>query len=183
MTANTMHKHIILHLAAIAALAVYVPMTSHAQQQCSDYIKSTTEAGRFLIQTNGTVIDKTNKLMWSHCSIGQYTQQQQCIGKAKKLSWKDAHSQVHEIGLAGFTDWRLPTVQELSLLAELRCQQPAINLDLFPNTPVGDYWSSTTFINDIGSAWLVHFGYGENHAAKKLGKAYVRMVRTTKENP
>ena len=164
-------------------LTLFLPAILFAEQQCAKTIKPTTGVGQFLINNNGTVLDKTNKLMWSHCSIGQYTGQQQCIGKAKKLSWKDAHIQVHEIALAGFTDWRLPTIQELSLLTELRCQQPAINLDLFPNTPVGDYWSATEFINDIGSAWLVHFGYGENHVGGKLGKAYVRLVRSVKNSP
>lgn len=172
---SMLKKHAGLSMAIVFQLLI----TQGSQaQQCSTSIESTSEAGQYLVQNDGTVIDNRHNLMWTHCSLGQLSRQQTCVGEAKKLEWKEANKQAHEISLAGYIDWRLPTVQELSLLAELRCQKPAINLDLFPNTKGEDYWSSTEFINNLDSAWLVHFGFGENHVNLKSTRAGARFVRT-----
>jgi Protein of unknown function (DUF1566)/Repeat of unknown function (DUF5648) len=52
--------------------------------------------------------------------------------------------------LCGFSDWRLPTVNELHGILDLgRSPALEINLSAFPNTQVGKYWSSD--LNDNGT--------------------------------
>jgi hypothetical protein len=94
------------------------------------------------------------------------------------MTWEEALRAADASQFAAHSDWRLPTIHELSSIVELRCQQPAINLALFPAT-AGDFWTATTFINNTGMAWLVHFIYGESHTAIKTANAAVRLVRST----
>ena len=120
--------------------------------------------------------------MWAQCSVGQQSHNNKCTGEASKLSWAEAKHAADTARIADFSDWRLPTVYELSHIAELQCHQPAINLMLFPTTPAIDFWSATEFINNTDMAWLVHFAYGENHSAKKANPAAIRLVRSIANN-
>ena len=81
----------------------------------------------------------------------------------------------------GYHDWRLPTVQELSLIvnADIPYPGPAINTDYFPNTASG-YWSSTNtpFTNTPYDAVLgVDFKYGSVSYCYKNFRYAVRAVR------
>ena len=116
--------------------------------------------------------------MWMQCSVGQQWTNGQCLGTAKTLTWNNALQQANQSRFAKFSDWRLPTIHELSRITELQCQQPAINLKIFPNTKPMDYWTAITFVNNSDLAWRIHFGFGENHSAKKSALAAVRLVRS-----
>ena len=43
----------------------------------------------------------------------------------------------------GFSDWRLPTIKELTCLADMRSTNPSIKTNYFPNTASSWYWSSS----------------------------------------
>ncbi|MCD4720897.1 MAG: DUF1566 domain-containing protein [Desulfobacula sp.] len=77
----------------------------------------------------------------------------------------------------GRTDWRLPTVKELSTLLDMsKTIAPLINTDYFPMTVSSVYWSSSTYKTSTGYAWRVGFSNGGvNHRLKSL-KYYVRAV-------
>ena len=61
-------------------------------------------------------------------------------------TWNDAVSYCNGLSYAGYSDWRLPTPQELLTIVDNSKQYPAIDETYFPNTPayLGYFWSSTT---------------------------------------
>jgi len=77
----------------------------------------------------------------------------------------------------GASDWRLPTVRELTSLSDLTKHLPAIDRDFFPNTYTHDYWTATPDAEDDAKAWRVHFCRGLVHAMAKSNRYYVRAVR------
>ncbi|MGD8568464.1 MAG: DUF1566 domain-containing protein [Gammaproteobacteria bacterium] len=147
-------------------------------QQCRDDIPATSPTEQYRVTDDVMVTDLKHQRMWLRCSVGQQWEDGQCRGDPVTTSHDQALNLAKQHDDAGYTDWRLPTIYELSTLAELRCHRPAINLDVFPDTPAADYWTSTLFSNNANMAWLVHFQYGENHTAMKSSKAKVRLVRS-----
>ena len=87
-------------------------------------------------------------------------------------------------GLCGFTDWRLPTKDELLGILDTRIPagllNPRIDTTWFPNTQPGAYWSSTLG-NTAYLAWIVSFG--PETVGVSVGETYryspyrVRLVR------
>jgi len=84
---------------------------------------------------------------------------------------------VNATGLCGGKDWRLPKRQELLSIVDNGRFKPAIDSGFFPHTPVGYYWSSSSYADQAGSAWQVYFLYGESYANSKNQPGHVRLVR------
>ena len=83
--------------------------------------------------------------------------------------------------LCGFTDWRMPTKDEL-LGIVVDGQDPKINSTWFPNTGSDSYWSSTPTPTGT-AAWAVQF-YGatpipSTNSFGRWGTNYVRLVRAS----
>ncbi len=176
-----MKSHSQLIASTVTILMTLIPMFAAFRvqaQNCVDSIDSTTKVEHYRINNIGTVLDTQRNIEWMRCTVGQNWQDGKCAGTPQVMTWDKALSTAKSAKLAEYSDWRLPTIHELSSIAELRCQQPAINLILFPATFSGDYWAATEFVNNSDMAWLVHFGYGENHTAKKSTGAAVRLVRS-----
>ena len=63
--------------------------------------------------------DPDTDLIWMRCSIGQEWTGTTCIGEPLELNWQDAKDyfslSIFSVeGFAGHTDWRLPSIEELS---------------------------------------------------------------------
>lgn len=117
-------------------------LAAHAQQTCQSYIDSDVPNERFIINDNATVVDKLTKLMWARCTVGR--SKLDCSeGEDLKMNWQDALSSAENSDHAGFTDWRLPNIDEYRSLADYRCARPAVNLSVFPNISNRDtfYWT------------------------------------------
>jgi len=96
-------------------------------------------------------------------------------------TWDDAQSvfiaELNAANYGGFSDWRLPTVKELSSIVNSGTYGTTINTDYFPNTMSSYYWSSTTVVGNAYLAWCVYFGYGVVYGDDKSNSYCVRAVR------
>ena len=87
----------------------------------------------------------------------------------------------------GKSDWRLPTVKELTYIVNygIPYPGPTINPDFFPNTQQSFYWSSISHANYKIYAWGVPFDYGYDgyYNFNKDHNYYVRAVRGGQPGP
>ncbi len=102
--------------------------------------------------------------------------------KDNTYTWQDARdvfiAQLNTDHFGGYTDWRMPTVKELSFLVNADAFNPAISTAFFPNTISSVYCSSTAYVDSTDVAWSVNFSsssYADIHL--KLIGFYVRAVR------
>lgn len=72
------------------------------------------EDGRFIAYDNGTVLDKRTNLMWAAKDNGS------------KISWASAKSYCENYRGGGYTDWRMPTQDELAKLYDKSKSRPDV---------------------------------------------------------
>jgi hypothetical protein len=94
-------------------------------------------------------------------------------------NWSNAITYCENLVLGGYSDWRLPSIKELSTLVDrsIPYPGPTINTTYFPGTVASYYWSSTTFAFSTYGAWHVSFGFGGVYGHSKYDDYYVRAVR------
>lgn len=139
-----------------------------------------------LLNLGPVVLDTRTGLMWEkkvagsgclHCVDDTYTWCNAtgiAVGCAVTNNWIAA---VNAEAFAGFTDWRLPTRDELAglLLAPFPCgTSPCID-PIFDPTAASIYWSATE--NDPDNAWAVAFDDGSVGNGPKAVDDHVRAVR------
>jgi hypothetical protein len=111
------------------------------------------------------VLDKTTGLMWS-------------VADKKVPNWKKADAAAKKITAAGLNDWRMPTVDELFMLADRTRTSPAIDTAFFPQCESDWYWTSTPYASSPGDyAWFVSFNGGDADWRGLGGYGFVRAVR------
>jgi hypothetical protein len=119
---------------------------------------------------DGTVTDLTAGLMW----------QQQA---ADPMTWEDALAHCEALPLTqagGYSDWRVPNINELQSLVDYSKNNPAIDTNAFPGETWDWYWTSTTFISTSGAitdAWRIDFEDGFSNNDDKTETYDVRCVR------
>lgn len=162
----------------LVALVLLIYSLNSAAQTCLESITATTPTEQFIDNGDGTLTDSVRGLMWMRCSLGQSWQNNSCSGEALQLNWQQALVVAHGFEYAGQRGWRLPNVKELSSITEGQCVRPAINSELFPNTPADDYWSATPSVTDPERAWVIAFFNSSNSIKQKSLFVYARLVRT-----
>ncbi len=88
------------------------------------------------------------------------------------------------IGLCGYTNWRLPTREELRTLVDLS-NTSNIDTTYFPNvsnpdnnTTEGDwYWTSQSSASNADFAWRINFNNGGDGPEYKYASQLIRLVR------
>jgi len=85
---------------------------------------------------------------------------------------------INDFGLCGFTDWKLPTIEQLRSIHNYRDITLPINgTEFFPNNVSGDYISATPSADGAKTAWCISSDTGRVGLCKKNTPSYVRMVR------
>lgn len=164
--------------ASSALVGVLLLLGLHSEtkaQSCQINVPPTTPVQRFADHNNGTITDLATGLMWKKCLEGQ--QGVGCYGKPELYSWELAQqhaSMVRSGRFSGYSDWRLPTVNELKTLVEQQCTEPAINLQVFPRMLPAGLWTATA---STPNAWSVDFSKGRVFQSLQQGGKYVRLVR------
>jgi hypothetical protein len=97
------------------------------------------------------------------------------------MTFVEALAYCKQLSLADHRDWRLPNMKEIATLMDLSCQEDTwFHKDFFPDvktTPLGFYWSSSTFAATFGWGVNFQFGYDGYYADKKNGRYPFRPVR------
>ena len=128
------------------------------------------ELGNWVINGNGTITDTSTGLMWQQDTAPGY-------GSGPNpdfYNWQQAVDYCNKLNLGGYSDWRLPTRNELQTLVDYGRQDPATT---FPETKTWAYWSSTTGADYAGAAWFVYFEDGTVDGEDKAFFNNVRAVR------
>jgi hypothetical protein len=93
------------------------------------------------------------------------------------MTWEQALQASEQLTLAGYSDWRLPDINELRSIVDYSRYVPAIDTVLFPDTVSSYYWSSSTYAGRTSLAWRVGFSSGDDNYYGKSYSYYARAVR------
>ena len=93
------------------------------------------------------------------------------------VSQQDCEAACKALTLAGFSDWDLPTIEELQLPVDRSRYSPAIDTNFFVDIEDDWYWSKTPAAWSSASAWLVHFGNGYVDYYLRLDYGFALAVR------
>ncbi|MDH5547047.1 MAG: DUF1566 domain-containing protein [Gammaproteobacteria bacterium] len=97
------------------------------------------------------VRDNTTGLVW---------EVKTSTNSSTEFSWPDAQTYASNLSLCGFSDWRLPTVNELLSLVDYHVSNPAIDTNFFPYTISNYYWTIRESSQTSGVIWVVRFSDG-----------------------
>jgi hypothetical protein len=123
----------------------------------------------FILQKNGKVIlDRMTGLMW------------QQAGSLSYITFAQAEKYIMDLNrqnFIGFSDWRLPTLDEAM---SLMTPKKADTLYLDKNFDRKQYWIWTSDKFSANTVWVIDFRNGYCHKDIIGGKLYVRAVRSAK---
>jgi len=162
------------------ACATNLVCERYAPAACADYqwvawpmpnTKADVAAGApnamsFTDNGDGTITDDVTRLMWQKAT------------PLDNFEWAAASRRCAELVLAGYSDWRLPSLIELISIADLDRSDPSIDGTYFPLTPSDYFWSSTVWGTSPNTAALVNFARGNTAQRAMTGVlAMYRCVR------
>jgi hypothetical protein len=117
------------------------------------------------------IIDHTTSLCW------------QQSGSIKSLTFKDAGKYIGQLNdkkYAGFSDWRLPTIEEALSLMEPKRSENGLYINSIFNKNQQQIWTSDKF--DPSFAWIVHFFSGFTVLNYLVRDEHIRAVRSNRNS-
>ncbi|MFH1027086.1 MAG: DUF1566 domain-containing protein, partial [Pseudomonadota bacterium] len=117
---------------------------------------------RFVNNHSGTIIDNKTGLIWTGDANPHFAT---VSGDNGDTTWQQALDAIKRLNAEeylGYSDWRLPNLNELASL--VHPGEPVQSLWLsshgFLNTSSARHWSSSSFAHDATRAWAVHMSSG-----------------------
>jgi hypothetical protein len=122
---------------------------------------------RFQVEAKaGTVYDAKTRLTWQRDGV---------VGGQR--NWLEAGAYCASLDLAG-RGWRVPSLDEIKSIVDDDKLNPAIDHEVFPDTPANGYWTSTPYRYPISDAWFVDFRDGSGSVFRSVdAQLRVRCVR------
>lgn len=117
------------------------------------------------IDSKEVVIDTNTKLMWQDSRDVERVNQH----------WGGAKEYCENLIFAGYSDWRLPIMDDFFSIRDEKRKSIAITAG-FKNVTPNQYWSSSN-VYDSGYAWNMNFENGDDSVQLKSSNFYVRCVR------
>jgi hypothetical protein len=121
-----------------------------------------------MLDDNGVVIDHATNLMW------------QQSGSPDRMIWQEAKAYVKHLNqenFAGYSDWRLPTIEELASLLEFRKQPGTLYIASVFDSMQWICWSADIF-QSAAHVWFIYFDHGYISNTDADSALYVRAVRS-----
>ena len=116
------------------------------------------------------IIDHATNLMWQQAE------------NPERLGWKEAEAYVAQMNqeeMAGFSDWRIPTAEELMSIMASKAKND-VYIDPVFKKELLSTWTADVIPEAFAGAWFVDYSEGKaldgNRAA---GMGHVRLVRTS----
>lgn len=119
-----------------------------------------------LQQTYNSDIVVRNKYVWQNTK------------RIAKRNWKGAERYCQQLNLTGFSDWYLPTKNELKTLIDSK-RKPKLTKGFknISSLAHNRFWTSSVNTSKSSKAWRIDFKTGNIKSQKKANKYYVRCVR------
>ncbi|MBF0230199.1 MAG: DUF1566 domain-containing protein [Desulfamplus sp.] len=111
------------------------------------------------------VVTDSKSLMW------------EAVGSSQMQTWDAACYRCDNLTLAGSSDWRLPTVEELERIVNEQRSPTTINAEF--TAQAGPYWTKSIPSGFETNAFMVSFTNGQSAIADKTTPLYMRCVRDT----
>lgn len=117
---------------------------------------------RFIAKTiNGdaVVIDNATGLMWPAGFMDD--------GANGGLE-TDVYTQItyaNSLTFAGYSDWRMPNINELLSIVDFSQNNPALNTTFFKDVMTEHFWTSTKYCGSPDAFWIVLFILGDSSIA------------------
>lgn len=116
---------------------------------------------RFTDLGDGTVVDNLTGLQW-------IKEPHAVDGNSGAMDWNAAIDLCNELDYAGYTDWRLPSYNELISLISFDQVNPALPAsNPFVGLDSRYYWTGTTCADYIDAKNFVHIYFGESFRSSK----------------
>ena len=103
------------------------------------------------------------------------------LADGERVDFKDAEAAIATLNAslpAGEAQWRMPSRRELESIQDLTKHNPCVDIEKYPDTKPGYYWSSTPCAWSSDRAWFVGFDGGVSYDLHRGSNfAFVRAVR------